>query len=139
MKVINEFIYGGNSRTAKIGYIFGCWMILLIKSSFIVLVLLLTILISQAIQYSTSINDIHNDHLTQWAGSDSIRLELVASYRYNCFGEHELAKISVPITKPISIYDCALEHGSNELSAIIKNATGVITPASPLNWLVDTY
>ena len=91
--------------------------------------------VGQFSQFMYSNSDVREYNLAQWAGSDAEKQQTIKAFSELCLIEKQRT-FTERVENPISIHDCALEHGFDKEFKVIKRSDTILTSyAWPLSLL----
>jgi hypothetical protein len=132
-KKIEEFIYGGNSKTAGLGRFTGK----AIKYSALLFAALVLVAFGQFGQTMHSISDLRNNEISLWKIKNPDNEALANTFINECLNSKMKRSADIPISnekKPVSLYECGNDLGANELVELIKKSDSrIVTAAWPLS------
>ena len=103
------------------------------KGGIIAMVLVIGIGMIQLFQFMGNVHDARETALNEWAVDNTEKESLVKQYREACRSE---PKSSTDVQNQlVSIHECAVKHGSNEIASIIQAAEDTVNLPAPLRWL----
>ncbi|MEE8057308.1 MAG: hypothetical protein V3T17_05670 [Pseudomonadales bacterium] len=131
---INDFLNGGDSKSADLGRAVGFTLNRLVKISRLLLAALVLVGFGQFGQYMTSANELRMHTINNWMTNNPEAKILAERFVGECLGDSKVPYSERSMEdSPFGIYECGNAMGANDLVTIIRDSDSILMTAA---WLL---